>query len=264
MILGVIVTHNPNLEDLTKNIYAIKCQLDKLVIFDNNSVNQDSLKDLSSKWNIEIIAFKENIGLGAAYNFVFKRYFNLFDYFVTFDQDTLLQHDAIKRLLLLFEVTPKVGIVGPSYINSYSNINQNYIFVDSLIQSCSIYPKIVFKEVGYFNEKLFIDSVDFEYCLRVQIGGYKIIKSTRVFISHELGIAKKRYGITYTDHSAFRNFYIARNHKYISKIFFYNFPYFILKKNVFFFLHILKLIFLDQNLNKLKSLIKGLKSNLNN
>ncbi len=37
MILGVIVTYNPNLQDLERNIIAIKSQLDKLVLFDNNS-----------------------------------------------------------------------------------------------------------------------------------------------------------------------------------------------------------------------------------
>jgi rhamnosyltransferase len=259
MILGVIVTYNPNFKDLERNIIAIKGQLNKLIVFDNNSTNQDFLMDLSVKWNIEILLHPDNIGLGAAYNLVFKKYFSDFDYFVTFDQDTFLDQDVIPRLLSLFDVSEKAGIVGPSFIKSNFKTNNGYSFVDSLIQSCSIFPKEVLETVGYFDEKLFIDSVDFEYCLRVQLGGYKIIRSNSVFIAHDLGVAKKRYGLSYIEHSALRNYYMARNHKYLTRRYFKNFPYFILKKNFFFFLHCLKLIFLDQDFNKVKSVSKGLK-----
>lgn len=259
MILGVIVTYNPNLQDLERNIIAIKSQLDKLVLFDNNSTDQDFLVHLGAKWDIEIMANQQNIGLGAAYNFVFKKHFSDFDYFVTFDQDTFLDQDVIPRLLPLFDVSEKAGIVGPSFIKSNFKTGIDYSFVDSLIQSCSVFPKKVLETVGCFNEKLFIDSVDFEYCLRVQLGGYKIIRSNSVFIAHSLGVAKKRYGLSYIEHSSLRNYYMARNHRYLTRRYFKKFPYFILKKNLFFFLHFLKLIFLDQDINKIKSLSKGLK-----
>lgn len=259
MILGVIVTYNPNLKDLEKNIIAIKDQLNKLVVFDNNSIDQNFLIDLCAKLGIEIIPNQDNIGLGAAYNLVFKKYFSDFDYFITFDQDTFLEQDVISRLLPLFAVSEKTGIVGPSFTKPNFKTHNDYSFVDSLIQSCSIFSKKVLETVGYFNEKLFIDSVDFEYCLRVQLEGNKIIRSNSVFIAHDLGVTKRRYGFLYIEHSALRNYYMARNHKYLTIKYLKKFPYFILKKNFFFFLHFLKLIFLDQDFNKLKSLSKGLK-----
>ena len=157
----------------------------------------------------------------------------------------------------LFDVSDDIGIVGPSYFNPKFKKKEDFTVVDSLIQSCSIFPKIVFEKVGYFNENLFIDSVDFEYCLRVLLSKYKIIRSNRVFVSHELGVTKMRYGFSYVEHSALRNYYIARNHKYLTIKYFKKFPYFILKKNVFFFLHFFKLIILDQDFNKIKSLLKG-------
>lgn len=261
-ILGVIVSYNPNLQDLERNIVAMLGQLDCLVVFDNNSLEQGSLVKLCLKNDVEIIANPENVGLGAAYNFVFKKYFPDFDYFVTFDQDTFLEQSVIPRLLPLFDVADRVGIVGPSFVKTNFKGGNDYTFVDSLIQSCSIFPKQVLKKVGFFNEKLFIDSVDFEYCLRVQSENYKIIRSNSIFIAHDLGVAKKRYGLSYIEHSALRNYYMARNHKYLSLKYFKKFPYFILKKNFFFFLHFLKLIFLDQDFSKLKSLSKGFKENI--
>jgi GT2 family glycosyltransferase len=59
--------------------------------------NQDLLINLVSKFHIEVINNNTNIGLGAAYNFVFKKHFVGFDYFVTLDQDTLLPN-IIKRI----------------------------------------------------------------------------------------------------------------------------------------------------------------------
>lgn len=262
MILGVIVSYNPNLQDLERNITAMLGQLDHLVVFDNNSLEQDLLVALCSKYDIEIIPNRKNIGLGAAYNFVFKKHFFDFDYFITFDQDTFLEQRVVSRLLPLFDISGRVGVVGPSFVKSNFKSESEYIFVDSLIQSCSIFPKQVLEKVGYFNEKLFIDSVDFDYCLRVRLENYKIIRSNRIFIAHDLGVAKRRYGLSYIEHSSLRNYYMARNHRYLSQKYFKKFPYFILKKNFFFFLHFLQLIFLDQDFNKLKSLSKGFKENL--
>lgn len=263
MILGVIVTYNPIFADLEKNIIAIKGQLDKLVVFDNKSISQDKLVSFCQNLDIEIIVSSQNVGLGAAYNAVFRRDFSDFDYFVTFDQDTLIGAGTINTLLPLFAIEENVGIVGPSFVKKHSQINLNYSFVDSLIQSCSVFSKEIFIRCGFFNEKLFIDSVDFEYCLRVQLIGYKIIRSNRVFIGHDLGVSKKKYGLSYIEHSALRNYYIARNHKYLTFKYLNEFPYFILKKNFFFGVHLLKLVFLDQDFNKLKSVIKGLNEKVN-
>ena len=262
MILGVIVSYNPILQDLERNIIAMLGQLDHLVVFDNNSLDQDLLVALCSKYDVEIIPNLKNVGLGAAYNFVFKKHFFDFEYFITFDQDTFLEQDVISRLLPLFDIAEMVGIVGPSFVKANFKRDSEYVFVDSIIQSCSIFPKQVLEKVGYFNEKLFIDSVDFDYCLRVRLKNYKIIRSNRIFISHDLGVSKSRYGLSYIDHSALRNYYMARNHRYLSQKYLKNFPYFILKKNFFFFLHFLQLFFLEQDFNKLKSLRKGLKENL--
>jgi rhamnosyltransferase len=258
MVLGVVVTYNPNISELEKNILAIKNQIDKVVIFDNKSVNQDEIVILCKKIAVEIIVNNENIGLGAAYNFVFKRDFSDFDYFTTFDQDTFIKENTINNLISLFAVAEKVGIVGPSFVKKHLQIYSDYSFVDSLIQSCSVFSKDVLSNAGYFNEKLFIDSVDFEYCLRAQLLGFKIIRSNRLYIVHDLGSPKNKYGMSYIEHSALRNYYIARNHRYLSSKFITKFPHFIIKKNFFFGVHCLKLIFLDQDLTKVKHIIKGL------
>lgn len=261
MVLGIIVTYNPNIVDLKKNILAINPQLDKLVVFDNASEKIQEINELCNILNVEFIKSNKNIGLGAAYNFVINSN-NNFDYLVTFDQDTFLEVNTIKQLLNLFTVNLSVGIVGPSFFKKRINSKNDYVEVDYLIQSCSIFSKIVINRVGLFNENLFIDSVDFEYCLRALKLKFKIIKSTNIFIEHNLGIRKKKFGINFIQHNALRNYYISRNHKFLTIKYIRHFPNFILRKNFFFMIHILKLIFLDQDLKKIKSLIKGLRDSV--
>ncbi|MES2517799.1 MAG: glycosyltransferase [Bacteroidota bacterium] len=261
MVLGIIVTYNPSIVDIEKNILAIKPQLDRLIVFDNASENVQELNKLCNKLNVEFIKSNRNVGLGAAYNFVISNN-NNFDYLATFDQDTFLEVNTIKQLLSLFTINLSVGIVGPSFFKKRIMSKNEYIEVDYLIQSCSIFSKIVIDKVGLFNENLFIDSVDFEYCLRTLKLKFKIIKSTTILIEHNLGIQNKKFGINFIQHNALRNYYIARNHKFLTIKYIKHFPYFILRKNFFFIIHIFKLIFLDQDLKKIKSLVKGLKDNV--
>jgi rhamnosyltransferase len=259
MILSIVVTFNPDLRYLNRNLIAILNQSDKVIVFDNSSNNVVELRELCNSINVELITNSSNIGLGAAYNYVLRNVFVDFDYFVTFDQDTLVGDNTISELMRLFAASAKVGVVGPSFVKRHLELNSEFSVVNSLIQSCSIFSKDVFEKTGFFNEKLFIDSVDFEYCLRCQLEGYMIIRSNRVYIDHELGVSREKYGITYTQHSALRNYYIARNHRYLTTKFFKKFPFFILKKNILFAVHFFNLFFLDQDLEKIKALLKGLK-----
>jgi rhamnosyltransferase len=262
MVLGILVTYNPIFLDLEKNINAILPQLDKLVIFDNNSDNKNILIDLCLKLRIELILNPINIGLGSAYNRVIKDNLQNYGYFITFDQDTLIQERSINKLLNLFSINRDIGIVGPSFNKRHLKRRHDYTFVDTIIQSSALFSKECFLKSNFFHEKLFIDSVDFEYCLRVRLAGLKILQSNRVWIDHNIGNINRKYGFSYIEHSSLRNYYIGRNHKYLTMKYLTRFPYFILKKNIFFFLHVSKLLFLDQEINKVRSIFRGLKENI--
>jgi rhamnosyltransferase len=253
MILGIIVTYNPDFEKFLLNVKSIICQVDYLLVFDNNSLNRDSFYKLNDFDRLGIFFSDSNIGLGSAYNYAVKNY--QFDYLVTFDQDTLLSDNCISRLLVYFN-DPKVGIVGPAFSHfnsSKSDVSQ----VTALIQSCSIFKYELFENIGLFNEAYFIDSIDFEYCLRTKIGGYSILCINNVFISHQLGDTKSFFGIFYSSHNNIRNFFIARNHVNLTIRFFKFFPQFIFRKNVFFILHFFKLCVLERDFKKIRFFVCG-------
>ena len=77
------------------------------------------------------------------------------------------------------------------------------------------------KDVGGFDERMFIDLVDTDFCLRLRRAGYKNIQLTSVVLNHNLGnpITKRILFTNFstTNHSAFRKYYRVRNNIYIAR-----------------------------------------------
>ena len=57
----------------------------------------------------------------------------------------------------------------------------------SLITSGSLINTSIFSEIGGYNEKLFIDEVDHEYCYRIKMLGYSVLQLENILLNHTLG-----------------------------------------------------------------------------
>lgn len=262
-IYGIIVTYNPDIINLKANISSIMRQVDKLLIFDNNSRNKEEIRTLQKQLSFEAIYSDENVGLSKAYNAIIFPNINSCEFFVTFDQDTYISEKTIETLLNIIKGNVNLGVLGPVFTRDKEYISNGgkLHFVPVIIQSCAIFRTTAIAKTGGFNEDYFIDSVDFEYCLRMLQNGYTVAKYDGVCIRHELGNGKKFMGMNYYSHNKLRNYYIARNHVNLSKRFFKSFPSFILKKNIFFILHFLKLVIFERDVEKIRYFIKGIKNN---
>lgn len=60
-------------------------------------------------------------------------------------------------------------------IEENSNMN-SYEYVDADITSGNLLRKEVFEKVGFFDDSLFIDLVDTDFCMRLNEKGIKMIK----------------------------------------------------------------------------------------
>ena len=75
----------------------------------------------------------------------------------------------------------------------------------------------IFKADYYFNEALFIDYVDNEWCWRITSNNYKILFIPELQMSHQLGNGtRKLFSRTKVLHSTFRYYYIIRNGFYLA------------------------------------------------
>lgn len=267
-VAGVVVLYNPECEVLN-NISTYISSLDKLFILDNTDKAFSKLSshfyNLSSN-KLEYTAFKENKGIATALNVAAtKASQEGYNWLLMMDQDSKFNEGQLDQLIVLALgfINDKVGIVASQYIAPLSSIPQLKIEeVNTAITSGSLLNLKAYKEVGPFRDDLFIDFVDHDYCLRLQLQNFKILVSNEIKLIHNLGrlTSHNLFGkiICTSNHNYLRRYYITRNRLEILKLYKYNFPEFLSTEKNKNLLEIAKVILLEKDkIRKLKSFVLG-------
>lgn len=229
-VLAGIISYNPSLIRLRKNIEAIASQVNEIIVIDNASNNQIQVeKQIRELCDIGIIVRliknSMNYGLGKALNYVFKyAQEKHFDWVIMLDQDSVIPGNYIDKAARYFK-NRDIGIICTSYyeknlgktISKEKNENEQlpYIYVHRCITSASIVKVDAYKKTNGFDEEMFVDYVDFDFSMKMRKAGYKILKMNDTMIEHELGNSKEQrfafWQFRLTTHSAQREYWIARN-----------------------------------------------------
>lgn len=227
-IAAGIVLYNPEVDILIENIEAIYDQVKFIVIVDNSSKNiEQVLNFINNKKNIYLIKNRENLGISKALNQIVRFCENKsIDWVITLDQDSVCPKNIISTYSKYISFN-RVGIitlpiVDRRYIDDKNiKFEKEYEFIDQCITSASLINIEICKSIGYFDSSMFIDIVDFEYCIRVLKYGYKILRCNEIYLLHQLG-ELKRYKIfnkhiNVGNHSPIRKYYYTRNTIYCYK-----------------------------------------------
>jgi len=189
-LLVVIVTHNPDLDFVKKNIGKIR--LDprlRLMIIDNHS--QNDVTELKTYVD-HFISFAKNYGLGRAYNFAFEfAKSNSEDYVLFLDQDArvLDNFDPLSVVEQASRVLEKPVIIGINPLTAAVNgqmLYTNFYLVKSLMNSGMI-VRVDYGLKNPFLEGLFLDSLDVEYCFRAWKNRHIILVYKEPMITHNPG-----------------------------------------------------------------------------
>lgn len=194
-IYAGIVTYNPDITRLKDNIEGIMGQVDKVVIYDNNSSNLKAILDLCEQYTerLYIDCSETNKGIAVAFNRIMDFAINNdAQWVVLLDQDTVCPKNMVKEYLKYID---KAAIIAPVLVDkrrANTNLDKSatakqVIRVES---SGSMISVQAYKKIGIFEEELFIDMVDYEYCMRARINGYGILKIPNVFLDQEFGSVK--------------------------------------------------------------------------
>ncbi len=266
-VAGVIVVYEPT-TSLLANINTVINQLDILIIINNGKANNYAFSEWFPNKKIYVEYFPENIGIASGLNTAAKiANQNSMDYLLMMDQDSYASQNLITDYLIVLERinNPKVALISPNFIyKSYigKNFEADIREIDFAMTSGSFLNLKAYRQIGPFIDELFIDYVDFEYCLRLKKNGFKIIQLKNSFIHHNLGqITGRKFifkNISVTNHSPERYYYRTRNRFYLYKKYFTSFPIIILKDLIVFFNELLKILLYEcQKLKKIKMIIKG-------
>ena len=276
-----ITVFNPNIDRLKQNIESISPQVEKVYIIDNHSENIDFIRPLSQiSDNIVLVENQENYGIATALNQMCKLALKEgFKWILTLDQDSIAEPDLIEKYS---EATDRTDVaIITAYIDDEneadivkSSIKNRYETVHRCYTSASFMRLSVWREVGGFDERMFIDCVDFDYCTTVEEHGYIILRDNLAKIKHMLGVAKevrffmpigrflgikklKKPFYTY-NHSPLRTYYYARNIRYYMfkhKDFINMFT----ERRVYLQWLVLKIGFEEDKIAKIKAILKAKK-----
>lgn len=289
-IAAGIVTYNPDLNRLHENINAILPQVELVFLVDNGSKNIDELENAFIEKKVVLIKNKENLGIAAALNKIMEYSIDYgYEWTLTLDQDSVVPDNMIEEYEKYTEeemiamIVPVIFDRTMSIIDVNGKLTQNFEYVENAITSGTLMNNQIWKEVKGFEEKLFIDYVDFDYCMKVRLANYRILRVNTVKLLHELGnaseikvfhylgklfhrypsLAKKFMDMRYTtNHSPIRVYYVTRNQYYYMNKYKEYIDVKRLKRGMK-IAWIVKLIFEKQRIKKWKAIRQGIKDGKN-
>jgi rhamnosyltransferase len=265
-IAAVVVLYDP-VSNVLENINTYINQVEKLFVVDNsNIINTSVVQKIQLLKKVEYICNNSNIGIASALKIgADKALSEGYKYLVTFDQDTIVPSNLISELIGTMSSDYRVAIAAPFYDNINYKLKPNQEGISSPLvvpTSANLLDLIAYTDIGPFSEQLFIDYVDFEYCLRLKIKGYKILQNNSLIVKHNVGnlVRNNILGLKFytTNHPPIRLYYRTRNRLYLKKKFRSTFPEFFRKDLINFLKELTKIILMEKNkFKKLEMIFLG-------
>lgn len=228
-----ICRYNYPIERLVNNFNGFNGDV-KYYVFDNSDIQLSStdvaiLSTLRNNDNFVYISSNgENKGLSFAINTLNQKSLaDGFTHAIYFDQDSIADSDLILNLVSRFRLVPEnTFCIGPMPIDSngekYHVRYNNKPYIDNLhvanelITSGMLFSIALCQQLGGFDDKLFLDMVDFEVCWRARRQGYLVFVATDIHMVHQVGERHINFlGRKLPVSSPIRNYYQTRNNLYI-------------------------------------------------
>ena len=245
--VAAYITAYQDIEALNKTITAIQKQsytVSEILIVDNSEKAIISEKNYQ---NIIVEFHPENIGVDGGINIAIKWAIQKeYDFLWLFDQDSQPVENNLEILLTKYqELSTKnhnIGIIAPKILDintlqefpgyifqdykfipkpEYSKID-NYYTCDGVITSGSLVNMSAAKAVQLPRRDLFLDAVDYAYCMNFRSQAYEVIVVKNTSMQHRLGnysqVKDRLFNIndgiiTFTCLPS-RYYYACRNHTY--------------------------------------------------
>lgn len=222
-VCAVVVTYNPE-PSFVGNIEALAAQGANIVLVDNGSAieTEKHLQELETRLGCKVIRNGQNLGIAAALNLGVNYAMKAgFDWICTFDQDSRVCEEFFSKMQETYQQAPhpeKIALISPRYVDRKTGIHLRLRRAGdeilTTLTSGSMMPSSAIRKLGLFEESLYIDAVDTEFCLRARRNGMLILQSPAVLL-HSLGHTTSHHllGLHFgtTNHSPGRHYYITRN-----------------------------------------------------
>lgn len=274
-ICAIIVTFHPS-PALLDNVERLKPQVSEIVIVDNGSDEPSAalLRELEKQSGVRVIHNGKNLGIAAALNIGIRHATaENYPWVLTFDQDSIVTPDFVANMLAAYEADEakeKIALVSPVHCHleaeakSGSASGKISSSIPVAMTSGSLIKTRVLMENGSYDEPMFIDYVDFDFCLRVRRRGWGLIRAERAFLLHQLGSRDTHsvagVQLSLTSHNATRCYYIMRNRVAMYRRYAFSFPLWVAHDLKWMMIDLAKIIFFEPDkAAKLSKTFKGIR-----
>ena len=178
-ICAIIVTYNPDPSDVKTLIERITPSVDRIVIVDNGSKDNDTIMAFTKQdAKVEICFLGENFGVATAQNIGIKLALeDDFRFVILFDHDSLPDIEMIPNLLSAYNTLNAQGIriaaIGANWRERNNGIRwrglseeRPFFKEEMVISSGCLIPREAIFDIGLMRDNLFIDHIDAEWCMR--------------------------------------------------------------------------------------------------
>lgn len=227
IILAGIVLYNPNTQRLQENIEAIIPQVDSIVIVDNGSTESLYNNILETFDHISYIRNEKNMGIAYALNQICGyAYSHGYNWVLTLDQDSIATPGMVDVYRSI--ANDEIGILGcwihdrGYQIDESWGIKNGTFETDWVITSAAFTNINAWKSCGGFDNGMFIEWVDWDICESMRKAGYKIMKTYKTKLIHELGhgtrlVMVRHHQMQVMNHKPIRYYYSTRNRIYMAR-----------------------------------------------
>ncbi len=267
-IAGVVILYHP-CPDFAENIRRYLGDIDRLYVIDNSEQHfEERAAKLTHFPNVVFIPNRDNFGMARALNigaeYAIK---DGYDFLLTMDQDSKVTTGMIKTMLSCLESgdPSRVGILSPVQVyTSYKKKSSDKPCEEILttMTSGNLLNLKAYQATGPFLDKLFIDYVDHEYCMRLRVNGFRIIQANNAVLNHPLGSITeyrflwKRFALG--NHPPLRRYYITRNKFYLYDRYKEHFPEYFRPFFKYLIYEVLSILLYEEDkLAKLQMIIRG-------
>ena len=184
MIAAIIVLYHQPVEEVTQRISGWMSEVGYILLVDNTEGLPEGRKVLSER--VDYFAFGENRGIAFALNYGMEECVRRgFRWVLTMDQDSsfVTSLRAYEDLIASSEAE-RVGLFYPLYEIEGVRVKSPE---KRVLQSGSLVNAECWKLVGGYEERYFIDYVDYDYCARLLGTGCRVQNVSGVILSHRPG-----------------------------------------------------------------------------
>ena len=207
-VFAIIIAYNPEIERITDNVRAVAGQVGRVVVYDNCSRNREDVAGLEGIEKCSVVFNDVNSGLPVSLNAGCRLAMESgARYALLLDQDSIVSDGMVASLLCCMQ--PGVGIASPQIVDRNKREgfapSEAVVPMKRVITSGALVSLEAWENVGGFDERIFVDWADYEFCANMREHGYEIVRDNRTMILHEMG--RREYAFTLPTPKGGRPFY---------------------------------------------------------